>query len=119
MGLNISHNDAHFDSPAPTGHPRRGENHPAGPPGIASAVPYAITHVHGRAATGNADFVGTVNFQIEIDGEPYQVHGVGALDGFGVRFYQKDQEHDGRDIRIWQICAIAGKGFMAEHAASI
>ncbi len=119
MGLNFAHDVPNSLSPPPPVTRATGEPHPAGPPGIASAVPYAITRVAGRAAAGNTDFVGNVSFLIEIEGEQYQVDGVGALDGIGVRFYQKDEDHDGRDIRIWQIRAIPGSGFMAEHAAAI
>lgn len=114
-----SQNVSGFLLPAPTGDPRSGDSCPAGPVGIASAVPYAITRVAEQAAVENADFVGSVSFMIEINGEPHRINGIGALDGIGVRFFEKDQGHEGRDIRIWQICAVPGSGFMAEHAAAL
>ncbi len=119
MGSNKSPAIATPVRQTPGGRPRGDHAHSGGAPGIASAVSYAITGVGGQTASANADFVGDVSFLIEIHGEPCQIDGVGALDGVGVRFYQKDEDHDGRDIRIWQICAVPGTGFMAAHAASI
>jgi hypothetical protein len=108
-----------YSSPLlPTGHPQNLEKD-CGPPGIASAVPYTITGVGGRPASCNADFVGEVSFLIDIEGEPCQIDGVGSQDGVGVRFYQKDPDHDGRDVRVWRICRVPGAGFVAEHAAAI
>ena len=96
-----------------------GDPSSATPPGVASAMPYVITKVTRHVAFSNSDFVGHVSFVIDLDGHPCQIDGVGTLNGDGVRFQQKDESHDGRDVRVWQIRGAGGAEFVAEHAAAI
>lgn len=61
------------------------------------------------------DFVGETRLVLDLDGEPYPVCGCGRQVGDEVRFYQKDHEGTGRDIRRWAIRATADGRILAEH----
>jgi hypothetical protein len=86
--------------------------------GVASAVPYAIVEVGGRLNYVAADLLGEVSFVIEVDGEACHIDGNGTRDGGEVVFYQKDNDHEGRDVRVWQI-RDSLVGCTAEHVAAM
>ena len=89
------------------------------PESVRSGTPYEITAVAGHDATSLDEFAGETRFVIECLGERHEIYGQGALDGQSVRFYQKDECHEGKDVRVWRITAEGGRGFTAEHAAAI
>lgn len=91
------------------------------PAAIASGTPYRVTHVDGAPAGALTDFLGDSSFLIHLETQHLLISGVGAVDrgGNGIRFYQKDPKHEGRDIRIWQIRALHDNQFIAEHVAAI
>jgi hypothetical protein len=60
-------------------------------------------------------FVGDQRFVLDLDGDPYLVAGCGRRVGEEVRFYQKDHDGQGRDIRIWAVRPAAGGWFLVEH----
>jgi hypothetical protein len=93
---------------------------PAALVSIASGVPYLATLPEGRPAVSVGDFLGSVSFLVHQRNQHSLVAGVGVLDNTGtaVRFYQKDSDHDGRDVRIWRI-RLTGDRFTAEHLAAI
>lgn len=92
---------------------------PVGPPGVASSVPYGITGIQKRNNCVPADFIGEVSFVIDLNGQPFCVEGTGVAKGTGVRFYQKDNQHDGRDVRVWRISAAGGSRCVAEHVPAM
>jgi hypothetical protein len=60
-------------------------------------------------------FVGNRRFVLDLDGDPYPVCDCGRRVGEEVRFYQKDRDGQGRDIRIWAVRPAGGGRFLAEH----
>jgi hypothetical protein len=94
------------------------------PQAVVSGVAYHVLDVGEHPPTSIDEFVGTTRFTIDNKG-PYVVCGCGGLlqtDGprntGRVRFFEKDHEGDGRDVRVWQITLAEGDdGFTAEHAA--
>lgn len=62
------------------------------------------------------DFACEVSFVVALD-PPVLVHGTGRVDGQTVRFHEKDVDHSGKDIRVWEVRAEDDGHFVAEHAA--
>lgn len=92
------------------------------PEPVISGVPYPITSAADDEKPGSLDqFVGDTCFTIQVRGL-HVVHGHGAFDGKSVRFYEKDHDGAGRDIRVWRITAPtgteAGGAFQACHEAA-
>ena len=85
---------------------------------VVSGSPYSVTEVAGHAATGLDDFTGETEFHVEGQGQHHMVTGIGALGDNSVRFYEKDSDHEGRDVRIWTITRET-IGFSAQHSAAI
>jgi hypothetical protein len=86
---------------------------------VISGSPYAITEVAGHTATNLDEFTGSTEFVIENGGRHHHVGGVGgARHDDQVRFYEKDVDHEGRDVRVWTISSGSGR-FLAEHVAAI
>ena len=88
---------------------------------IASGTPYLVTRTDGQPPSTVREFLGAHSFLIHQDRQHSLVTGVGSPDaiGTGVRFYQKDPTHDGRDIRIWHLRALPDNRCVAEHEAAI
>ncbi len=91
----------------------------AAPDSVVSGSPYTVTEVAGHAVRSLSDFAGETEFVIEGRGEHHRITGIGAIQDNGVRFYQKDSCHEGKDVRIWQITGSAQGPFVAEHSAAI
>ena len=87
------------------------------PRSVVSGIAYLVLDVGERPPTSIDEFVGATSFTIDNKG-PYVVCGCGALQADRVRFYEKDHEGDGRDVRVWRITIADGAGFIAEHAAT-
>ena len=87
------------------------------PDPVASGRPYSI--VRGAADPSNdlGRFVGEASFTIDRDGVETMVRGTGALDETGVRFYEKDLEHSGKDVRAWHITEGPAGHFVATPVA--
>lgn len=88
---------------------------------VVSGVPYAVTRADGSPARTPAEFVGESAFLVHQASRHSLVSGVGvsAPGGDDVRFYQKDPQHEGRDVRIWLLRAEPGRGVIARHDAAI
>ncbi len=90
------------------------------PEPVISGVPYPITSAAADEHPGSLDqFVGTTSFTIRVR-ELHIVYGQGTFDGTSVRFYEKDHNGSGRDIRVWRITGPSGSGdlFQACHEAA-
>ena len=74
-----------------------------------------VREVHGHAPEKLDDFVGDLEFVL--DGEGYVVRGTGRLVEDHVRFYEKDVQANGKDIRTWVVRA-DGEDFLAEPVAT-
>ncbi len=88
---------------------------------VVSGVPYAVTRADGSPALALAEFVGDTAFRVHQAAQHSLISGSGMLTPGGdvVRFYQKDPGHEGRDIRVWRLQAIPGRGVTAQHDAAI
>ena len=84
------------------------------PSPIASGKPYTVVDIEDRRPERLEDFVGDRIFTIDTDAGTSRVHGVGRLQGDGVRFVEKDSAAS-KDVRVWVICGYAGDTFTAEH----
>lgn len=86
---------------------------------VVSGLPYPVTDIAGRPPQSLADFVTATDFTIDMEHQPYVVHGSGMEREECVRFYEKGADDEGgKDVRVWQITATAEGGFLAEHAAA-
>ena len=83
----------------------------------ASGLPYPVMTVAGEPPSGLDQFVGEVEFRILKSGAESAVHGVGARSDDSVRFSEKT-EGSGKDVRVWQIRAGNGGGFVATSMAT-
>lgn len=88
------------------------------PASVVSGIAYPILSVAGRPCAELTDFLDDTEFTIANDGR-YIAKGSGRLDGDSVRFYEKDHDGSGRDIRVWRIVRTPDGTFTAEHAVSI
>ena len=82
------------------------------PEGIPSGMPHRVTSVAGLAPSQIEEFVGETEFVIDRQGAEYMIRGCGVRDDNDVLFSEKDLEHDGKDMRIWQIWR-GGEGYEA------
>ena len=87
--------------------------------GIASGHIYSVTKVAGEAPSILAEFVGNTDLLIECHGDRHHIFGVGVESVDGVRFYEKDIEKEGHDVRLWSISERPDGAFTAEHIAAI
>jgi hypothetical protein len=87
------------------------------PDPVSSGRPYRIS----ASAAGPPSlkhFIGNGSFTLDKDGVESVVSGSGAADGTGVRFYEKDVEHGGKDVRAWQITQDPDGQFVATPVAA-
>jgi hypothetical protein len=87
------------------------------PKSVVSGVAYPVLDVGERAPTSIDEFIGATRFTIDNKG-PYVVCGWGSLQSDRVRFYEKDHDGEGRDVRVWRIVSTGDAGFTAVHAAT-
>jgi hypothetical protein len=84
---------------------------------VVSGRPYSVLQVAAGEPARLEDFLGEARFVVDLDGERYDVCGFGREVGECVRFYQKESDGLGRDVRVWTICRLDdGSGFFATHA---
>jgi hypothetical protein len=90
----------------------------AAPEPVPSGRAFAVISVGGQEAGSLEQFVGDTVFTIRVEGSESTISGLGTLHESGVRFYEKDVEHDHKDVRVWQIAAEPGQGFSATATAA-
>jgi hypothetical protein len=83
---------------------------------VPSGMSVRVLEVGGHQPDELRDFAGDVSFLVGLD-PPVFVHGTGRVDGQTVRFHEKDVEHSGKDIRVWEVRGEGDGHFVAEHAA--
>ena len=85
---------------------------------ISSGRPYRVLAAGGQAPSTLDQFLGDARFTIAKDAAESLVCGVGSLHEGWVRFQEKDVEHDGKDVRVWQISQDDSGAFMAAATAA-
>jgi hypothetical protein len=85
---------------------------------IPSGLPYPIVSIDGQEPQTLDQFVGAATFTIRAGSVEVLVSGQGSPAGAEVRFQEKDEDHDGKDVRAWQIAALAEGGFSASAASA-
>lgn len=86
------------------------------PGAVPSGMAVRVITVDGHPPDDLRDFVGDASFVVDLD-PLLLVQGTGRVDGTTVRFHEKDVDHSGKDIRVWQVRASGNGEFLAEHAA--
>jgi hypothetical protein len=84
---------------------------------VVSGRSYPVVQVAAGEPARLEDFLGESRFVVDLDGDRYDVCGFGRVVEAGVRFYQKDDDGGGRDVRVWLVrLRDDGTGFCATHA---
>ena len=83
---------------------------------VVSGVRCPVVSVAGTDPRLLAQFLGTTEFTVDMNGAPYLVRGCGGWSDAHVRFHEKD-EVLGRDVRVWHVCESEGR-IVAEHVAA-
>ena len=86
------------------------------PTTVPSGMSARVLEVDGQQPADLQDFAREVSFVVDLD-PPVVVHGTGRVDDQTVRFHEKDVDHGGKDIRVWEVRADDDGHFVAEHAA--
>ncbi len=86
---------------------------------VGSGQTYVVAEVDGRKATTLDDFSAPfVGLLVRRGAESCRIVGVGAPpQADGVRFHQKDDGPDGKDVRVWMITDRGDGTFCAEALA--
>jgi len=88
------------------------------PSPVASGQPYQVLRVSDHAPSTLTGFADAEDFTIDMVGHAYRVRGAGRLADEGVRFHEKDLDHDGKDIRVWRVTRGKDGCFYAQHDAA-
>lgn len=80
---------------------------------ISSGRPYRILAVAGGEPSTLEQFVGETAFTISKDGGESVIAGLGTAHDNAVRFYEKDLERTGKDVRTWALIQEPDGGFSA------
>lgn len=83
---------------------------------VVSGVRCPVVSVAGTDPRLLAQFLGTTEFTVDMNGTPYLVRGCGSWDDAHIRFHEKD-EVLGRDVRVWHVSEVDGT-IAAEHVAA-
>lgn len=75
------------------------------PDPVASGKQFDVIAVHGRTPHALDDFLDEAVFTLQWEQQDRFVAGQGHRDGDRVRFTEKDVEHGGKDVRVWEITA--------------
>ena len=86
------------------------------PSPVPSGMSMPVLEVEGHTPEHLQEFAGDVSFVVDLD-PPLRVQGAGRVDGQTVRFHEKDLDHSGKDIRVWEVRDEGSGRFVAEHAA--
>lgn len=85
---------------------------------VVSGRAYPVIEVAAGVPAILDDFTGNTRFVVDLDGDPYTVCGFGRHAQGGVRFYEKDSDGLGRDVRVWAVrVLVSDAGFSASHVA--
>lgn len=85
------------------------------PAPIISGRPYRVLDVAGKPVQDLSDLVGNLaEFTIDHSGD-YVVRGSSRWDQATVKFYEKDCEGTGKDMRVWRVVQTGPEDFTAEH----
>lgn len=85
------------------------------PAPIVSGRPYVVLDVAGRPLRDLNELLGAVaEFTID-HGGGYVVRGSSRMDEDTVKFYEKDSEGTGKDLRVWRLVQTGPGTFTAEH----
>ena len=87
------------------------------PDPVSSGRPYQVAGSGAAAPSGLRRFIGEASFTIDKDGAESVVRGSGSADGSGVRFYEKDVDRSGKDVRTWHITEDSAGRFTATPLA--
>lgn len=82
----------------------------AAPDPVASGKQYEVLAVHGRTPHALDDFVGDAVFTLRWEQQDRLVAGQGHREGDHVRFTEKDLDHGGTDVRVWEVTATQHPG---------
>ena len=86
------------------------------PEAVPSGLPHRVTSVAGRTPSRIDEFLGDTEFVIDKQGAEYTIRGCGMRGDNDVLFNEKDLEHEGKDMRIWQIWG-SDQGYEAAQKA--
>ena len=84
------------------------------PDSVASGKPYMVVDVAGAAPMSLDQFMGESEFSIERSGTPSRIKGVGMALDDSIRFFEKDLDNSGKDVRVWLVRQDADGRFTAE-----
>jgi hypothetical protein len=85
------------------------------PAPIISGIPYRVLDVAGRPLHDLDALLGDeAQFTIEHDGG-YVVRGSSRRDADAVKFYEKDSDGIGKDLRVWRLVQEGPDSFTATH----
>ena len=91
----------------------------ASPDPVASGRSYEVVGNTVGAPDDLSNFMGETSFKIDKGGGTESViSGSGTSDGTGVRFYEKDVEYSGKDVRGWLITEGPAGHFLATPVAT-
>jgi hypothetical protein len=88
------------------------------PDPVSSGRPYQIVGSSAGTPHDLYQFTGAATFTVDNNGATLVVSGLGAEDGTGVRFLEKDVEHSGKDVRAWLITEDPAGRFVATPIAT-
>ena len=80
---------------------------------VISGVPYKVAEVGRHAPVDLDDFVEHCEFVLQGSTGQHLVAGEGTRHGDTVRFHEKAQNGDGKDVRVWTVSR-SDDGFCAE-----
>ena len=83
------------------------------PDPVPSGKEFEVLAVHGRTPHTLEDFLDEAVFTFRWEQLDRVVAGQGHRDGDKVRFTEKDVDHGGKDVRVWEITATKPGHFTA------
>lgn len=90
----------------------------AAPDPVPSGMPFQVVAVGGRTPRALDDFLDDAVFTFRWGQSDRLVAGQGHRGGDKVRFTEKDVEHGGKDVRVWEIAAAQQPGAFTAHTCT-
>ena len=87
----------------------------AAPDPVPSGMQFDVLAVHGRTPRTLDDFLDDAVFTFRWGQADRLVTGRGHRDGDNVRFTEKDVDHGGKDVRVWEIAVAQQAGHFTAH----
>ncbi len=75
---------------------------------VVSGRPYRVLAANGRSTPALSDLAGSGWFTVERDDAEHRVQGEGTLLDDVVRFHEKSEGGDGKDLRVWTVGYVDG-----------